>query len=673
VEHRKDIDGLRAIAVLAIILFHAGFDRFSGGYVGVDIFFVISGFLITGIILRESAEGRFSLAGFYERRARRILPALFGMLFVTASVAYVLLLPSDLRTVAQDLIAVVLFCSNILFWKRSGTHDFYFEPAARSSPLIHTWSLGVEEQFYLLFPLLMLLGWRLGRRRLFQLVALAALGSFVYSSLIDGEWGLGFKTRPETNFYLLPPRAWQLAAGSLLAFYDPPASRTRERRWRSEAAALFGLGLLLFAVLTFRESEIRFTSIYALAPILGTVLILKYARGTSIGTLLSTPPLVAVGLWSYSAYLWHQPLFAFSHYAGLAGTLSTTVRLALCGATVILAYASWRWVENPFRDRRRVSRRVLAGVCAAASLILLVAGGTLALSRHSPARGRLWSDRLASTLATTPIFEAARDCGAALSGMGAANVPEPGCSLIPVTAAPAEFIVAGDSHAGALLPAFRRIAQRLGQQGRLITTPGCAPLVGIDAIVALDKCRGVQERTLELVKRHRIRRVVLAARWTAVTDNDWAPRHQIGEEPVGRPVPRADFERALVATIDAYAALGVHLYIVEQVPQQIHRPIGIYTRALLGRDPSGVIERLSVTQADHRELQGPVRAAFAPHSGNTAVSFVDLSGALCQRGVCPVGTPGESYYADFTHLSDVGAGHVAAALERLAFGPAPRT
>ena len=660
-EHRKDIDGLRAVAVLSIILFHAGFRRFSGGYVGVDIFFVISGFLITGIILRESAERRFSLAGFYERRARRILPALFVMLFVTASVAYVLMLPLDFRTVAQDLTAVVLYCSNVLFWTRSGRYDFYFEPAARLSPLIHTWSLGVEEQFYLLFPLLMLLGWRLGRRRLFQLVALTAVASFVYSSLIDGEWGLGFRTQRETNFYLLPPRAWQLATGSLLAFYDGPATAgSLDKRWRSEAAALLGLALLLYAILTFRESEIRFTSLYALAPIVGTALILQYGRRTLVGSLLSTAPLVAVGLWSYSAYLWHQPLFSFSQYAGLAGALSTNVRVALCLATLFFAYVSWRWVENPFRDRRRVSRTILIVVCAAASLILLLAGGTFALSKNPPKRGRLWSDRLASTLTTTPIFEAARDCGP--------NAPELGCALNPATDAPAEFIVAGDSHAGALRSAFQQIAKRVGQQGRLITTPGCTPLVGIDALVALDKCRNLQERTIDLVKRHGIQRVFLAARWTAVTDNDWATRNQLGEgTPLGRPLSRLDFSRGLAATVDAYTALGVHLYIVEQVPQQIHRPIGIYVRALLQRDPRLAIDGWSVTQADHDMLQEFVTSAFAPHRSNSRVTFVDLSGALCERGVCPVGTPSESYYADFTHLSEAGAGRVNDALERLAF------
>lgn len=337
-KYRREIDGLRALAVAPVIFFHAGLPFFSGGFVGVDIFFVISGYLITSILLAEKDAGTFSLRGFYERRARRILPALFVVMVVCAPAAYQLLLPSDLEAFARSVLATSLFSSNFLFWSESG----YFDSSAELKPLLHTWSLAVEEQYYLLFPLLMMVGWRLRRRTLvLSLVVIAAL------SLGMAHWGA--TRNPSATFFLLPTRAWELLFGSLLAIYMAGGDKIRTRAGR-ELGGLMGLGMIGYAVFSF-DKLTPFPSLYALVPVTGAALIILCATPqTSVGRLLALPPLVGMGLISYSAYLWHQPIFAFARYRS-PDELDISEITILILATIALAYLTWKFVELAFRRR----------------------------------------------------------------------------------------------------------------------------------------------------------------------------------------------------------------------------------------------------------------------------------------------------------------------------------
>lgn len=346
--YRPEIDGLRAIAVAAVILFHAGFSVFSGGFVGVDVFFVISGFLITSIIVEDLKTSRFSILRFYERRARRILPALFTVMAACVPFAYRLLSPDDLKDFAQSLAAICLFASNVLFWGESG----YFDTQAELKPLLHTWSLAVEEQFYVVFPLLLLAAWRLGRP-----VLLAFLGVIVVASLMTSVNEV--RNFPSAAFYLLPSRAWQLLVGSLASFVAERA-RTPAARWSlapvaGEAAGWGGMGMILLALFLFDERT-PFPGFNAALPTLGTALVLLGASDrTSVGKALAWRPLVGLGLISYSAYLWHQPLFAFTKHALLAD-LPTDLAVVLCAMTIVLACLSWRYIEQPFRDRTVIGR-----------------------------------------------------------------------------------------------------------------------------------------------------------------------------------------------------------------------------------------------------------------------------------------------------------------------------
>jgi len=358
--YRGEIDGLRAIAVLSVILFHAGIPGFSGGYVGVDVFFVISGYLITLTILDAIAKGRFSIVDFYERRARRILPALFLVVSVTMPFAVWLLPPVDLHAYAKSLIAVATFSSNVLFYRSSG----YFAPDVELLPLLHTWSLAVEEQFYVLFPLVMAALWPRRARAAVVSLVVASVASLGFSAWASGRF-------PELAFYLLPTRTCELLSGALLAVMHALGVRTDQGRGAT-ARAVVGLGLVCAAIFFFDDDTV-FPGVAVVVPTFGAWLLIANAGATDVvGRVLASPPLRGIGLVSYSAYLWHQPILAFAHRAEDTVPLALTV--GLIALTFGLAWLSWKFVETPFRDRARFSRRQIFALSLIGSVALVAIG-----------------------------------------------------------------------------------------------------------------------------------------------------------------------------------------------------------------------------------------------------------------------------------------------------------
>ena len=359
--YRREIDGLRALAVIPVILFHAGFEAFSGGFVGVDVFFVISGYLITTIILSELEQDKFSIINFYERRARRILPALFLVMLVSTPFAWLWLVPREMKDFSESLFAVSLFLSNHLFLSEKG----YFDTAAELKPLLHTWSLAVEEQYYLLFPPLLMILWRFGKRRMLTTLVLAFL-----ASLALAQWAS--ITEPSAAFYLLPTRGWELLLGAFIAMYLAKADRYEFGKTVSEVGAWSGIGLILYAVLAFSKTT-PVPGLYSLIPTVGTLLIVLFAtQQTSAGRFMGNIVFVSIGLVSYSAYLWHQPLFAFAKHSKIIE--SDLAYLGLSCITILLGYISWRYVETPFRQRERVTRRQVFAFSATGLIFFSIIG-----------------------------------------------------------------------------------------------------------------------------------------------------------------------------------------------------------------------------------------------------------------------------------------------------------
>ncbi len=355
--YRNEIDGLRALAVSSVIISHAGFAWLPGGFAGVDVFFVISGFLITGIILRDLEQGSFTFRDFYARRARRIFPALFFMLVVISAYAWLVLTPSQIQDFSASAFFSVLFLSNFFFI------DFvdYFAPAAELIPLLHTWSLAIEEQFYILFPLIALVAFRLGRKPGFWVVAaVLLLASFALS-----EWG--WRNEPRGNYFFSPSRFWEILLGSLAALW----CAKRENKGNNGLATL-GLGALCLSFFIYDDTTL-FPSYLTLLPTLGTALVLMYARGTNFtAKILRLRPLRFVGLISFSAYLWHQPVFVAARIEGYE-TSEPATALILIACILVLSTATWYFVEQPFRRPSKTFAGLRAPVLGAGAVALISA------------------------------------------------------------------------------------------------------------------------------------------------------------------------------------------------------------------------------------------------------------------------------------------------------------
>ena len=337
-KYRPEIDGLRALAVFTVIMYHSGIHVFSGGFIGVDIFFVISGYLITSIIISDLEKKQFILKNFYERRMRRIFPALLLVMIVTIPFAWNYMLPDQLLSFSHSLIAASFFIANILFWQDRG----YFATESEEIPLIHTWSLSVEEQFYIFFPLFLIIFFRLGKVKLFIIIS-----ALIFLGLLIGEWG--WRNKPHAFFYLAPFRAWELLFGSISALI---ISKYGIRK--NNLLCLLGLILVLTSFFIF-DKKTPFPSIYTMIPILGVFLIIIFAdTNTIVAKILSNKILVHFGLLSYSAYLWHQPIFAFLKIKFVTA-LSIFEVIIVFIITVILSHFSWKFVEKPFRNKNIIS------------------------------------------------------------------------------------------------------------------------------------------------------------------------------------------------------------------------------------------------------------------------------------------------------------------------------
>lgn len=363
-KYRADIDGLRAVAVVPVILFHLGFQSFSGGYLGVDVFFVISGYLITSIILNQIGAGKFSILDFYGRRAKRILPALFLMIILSAVVSYYVLFPHQIKDFSQSIVATALFLSNYFFYLETD----YFNPFTNHAPLLHTWSLAVEEQFYIFFPPLLLILYRFGKTRMTQTILAIGVISFVSSLML-------LETNRNLAFYSIHTRAWELALGALATInrqwlVDKITINTALVTERLQVNLLTLAGLLSIVVPIFMfDSSTQHPGWPTLIPVLGTVLLLLLSdRPGLVNSILSNRVAVAIGLLSYSLYIFHQPVISFFYFSGL--DVTQPMILSLCILIIVaLSYASYRLVEQPIRYSKALPQNAV--LTTAFSLICL--------------------------------------------------------------------------------------------------------------------------------------------------------------------------------------------------------------------------------------------------------------------------------------------------------------
>ena len=656
--YRREIDGLRAVAVLPVILFHAGFEVFSGGFVGVDVFFVISGYLITSIILREQDEGRFSILAFYERRARRILPALFVVLLACLPFAWAWMLPGQLQDFGESLGAISLFSSNIFFASENG----YFARSAELKPLLHTWSLAVEEQFYLIFPLLLL---ALGRWRPRSLPI--AVGGLAVLSLVLSEWAL--RREPTETFYLLPTRAWELLAGSLLALW----LRRRERPTGlvSEVGAGLGLAMIVGAILRLDETT-PFPGLWALVPVVGSGLVILCAdRSNWTGRLLGWRPLVAIGLISYSAYLWHQPLFAF---ARIRSVLEPSP-LLMAGLSVLvlpLAWATWRFVETPFRKPRTVSRKQIFVGALIGVVGLGGAGKALDLLQGAP-------KRIDPEILTIAKFDRSFNPGT----KGCIKVEGQAASYCVYNPQLGKRVALwGDSHAASIAP---KLAKTLAAEGYSLVNfarPRCDPVPKITREGG-DWCIDYKAAASAFLNSDAgPETVILVARWTLILEQTPFDNQERGVEFGKRPIyfatgstrrqpGEAERAAAMRDSVETLLRSGKRVILVGSIPEAGWNVPQTMTKiAMFGGGP----QPLSTSSAAFRARNRRTQQAFDALSPTPRLIRVEPSELFCDRqlaGRCLNEWDGLPLYRDDDHPSSRGAHWIAAQIVAAMKGGAP--
>ena len=643
-KYRAEIDGLRAIAVVPVILFHAGFELFDGGFVGVDVFFVISGYLITTILIEDIDNKRFSIFNFYERRARRILPALFSVMLFCIPFTWLWMLPSQMKDFSQSLVAVSLFTSNIFFWRQSG----YFDAAAEEKPLLHTWSLAVEEQFYIIFPIFLIFAWRFGKKRVFwMIVVMAAI------SLLLSEWG--WRKQPTANFYLAPTRAWELFAGSLAAFVVQGRGVQT-----NNLLALVGLAAIVFSIFFYDEST-PFPSTYALVPVLGAVLLIVYAdKETIAAKLLSTRGFVGIGLISYSAYLWHWPLFTFSRLRLVEPSDYKMALLLLLSFG--LGYLSWKFIEKPFRNKAAVSRfKVFTfSLCG---LLLFSALGHYGRIKHGIYER--FPENITQILRTDiTVFEnSVRHCWETLElsqsiiaacSLGAMNEDK-------------SFALIGDSHAGALQEALSNVASERALGGIGLSYRSCPPLANAKDTQNDHICTNLRRSIFSVEGIKSLpHNVVVSARWALLTEkerylNDSGFRES-GDDWVWKLNSNDDLDyskamkKEITSSLNLIVSSGRHLIIVYPVPE-------------MGWDVPTKLARSLLIQSSLTNFDASVafesfvqrnRAAFAALDDVGGEGFMGTvtriypHETLCEQR-CLAHFNGVPLYFDDDHLSKIGA------------------
>lgn len=640
--YRSDIDSLRAISVIAVILFHYFPAYVSGGFIGVDVFFVISGYIITRLISIEASNGKFSVANFYERRIKRILPAYFLVMVFSLALAHKFFLPQDYKAFGESLTSSSFMGANIYFFTKSG----YFDAASHTKPLLHMWSLGVEEQFYILFPMMLIAALRLGRRK-----AIAAIGAISLLSLCLSIWATA--KAPSAAFYLLPFRAWELGLGSLLALAEDHQAAP------SPAKSLMALGAGLMGVIApafVYSGSTAFPGFAAVAPCAGAALIIWAGRGTSCRNPLRFAPLAYVGRISFGLYLWHWPPLIFAVYV-LNRDLTAAEFALLITFVTACSVASYHFVELPIRRSKPASRSILFKRAAGAVAVLACLGATITLTRGLP-------QRLPESVAL--LAEGAKDLPDAWNRCHQISVAdiENGRLCVLGTSqsdAPPRFVLWGDSHAHAFMPALNARAEAYNLRGLAASHTGCPPVVGAFRRYADEKgCVDFNRAMIEAIKASKIENVVLSAFWSVYLEGwpeDWndaktLPNIILGDQTeLGQDAPsrRRVFQRAFSQTVAELQSAGKTVWIVEQVPS-VHAEVpALLARQELTNAP--IIPASQVYDAHIRRTQW-IKDYVSSVPG---VRTIDPASALCDSGKCSLSRSGRSLYSDRNHLSVFGA------------------
>lgn len=659
-KYRPDIDGLRAVAVLAVVAFHAFPSWVGGGFIGVDVFFVISGYLISTIIFENLNRGTFSFVEFYARRIKRIFPALILVLIACFAFGWFTLLADEYKQLGKHIAAGAGFISNFILLNESG----YFDNSAETKPLLHLWSLGIEEQFYIVWPLFLWFAWK-GKFNLLTVTIVVTITTFVLNIK-------GIKQDMVATFYSPQTRFWELLSGSLLAWVTLYKKNTLSNikhkidfwlsriiyREKQEAdgktlANVFsfvGLFLLLYGFWQINK-ELSFPGKWALVPVLGTILIITAGSKAWVNhTILSNKVAVWFGLISFPLYLWHWPLLSFARIVG-SEVPSRNLRIAAVVLSIVLAWLTYKLVEHPLRFGKYSKVKVTVLL-----VLMTIVGfaGYNAFSRDGLSF-RSFNKNFISYSESIKIPNRAKECfeipyaykknGDWFCNLGRVDFP-------------VKYFSYGDSHALSLIPALEEFAIENKLRIQFTGTSGCPSVLGIQSIrgesgFEMYNCKELNERIFNHVKSSGIKSVILANRWTYYTGSLSRPAEFNAitrnlSSPIDKTSSTKDLLWAIQNTVSRYSSIGVKVVFIEDIPQQIYEPKDVLRK---GRGIETEYLKLSVTADEHKKNQKLVNETIR----NTGAKVINLDDRLCTESICPLVANSKFLYSDDDHLSVAGS------------------
>jgi len=638
-EYRSDIDGLRAIAVILVVIFHAGFSFIPGGFVGVDVFFVISGFLITGIIHKELENNRFSFAHFYKRRIRRLMPALFAVIMITSLFAVFILLPSDLASYGKSVISVVLSMSNFYFWRENGG---YFGGNVQEVLLLHTWSLSVEEQYYLLWPLFLVMTAKYLKHK-FYLWTLAAI---TVASVFFSQWVSEITFG--AAYYLLPTRAFELLIGSLLALSWNRLPLLSP--FLLNVLSALGLGLILGAAIILNESS-NFPGFNALIPTIGTALLLYTGRSNKplVNRLLSLSPIVWLGLTSYSLYLWHWPIVVFIRYIGFE--LTATVSSLIVITSVLTGWLSWKFVETPFRYAGKSEFKVTFQKLYLAPTVAAIAMG-LGITMTNGLSERFDSEiiRMEKAVASKPVL--LRE-GCHSPSRSSKSMPNENCQLGYSENPKASALLIGDSHSNHLTGFMSELAVNSNMSLMDYTLDECVPIFDLKWGHNPHYSKVCKERNdfiQDYIQQKKFDYVLLAGYWPTLngysyvyTDDD---RH----------INKSEFLDLLISklryTIEKVEQTGAKAVLIKDIAPNGHKSPKCEIKKRLFNDELNC--NIKMAKVDKRDSM--INEVFAMLAKNyPSLILIDPKEAMCDKEYCYSFLNNTPLFLDKSHLNDMGS------------------
>lgn len=637
-----EIQGIRAISILAVILFHFEFHILPAGYIGVDMFFVISGFLITKMIVGELAHGSFSISRFYKNRVVRLLPNLFLMIVATFVISYFVLKPHDFLQYAKSLQFSAIYLTNMVFARQQG----YFDMTREAKPLLHTWSLSIEEQFYLVFPVFLILLYKLKQHRITVLVLIALASLWVRFNYIQLHL-------PTEGFFSFAGRVWEFVIGALIALM--PAA-LRSKLSRNEALSFLGI-LLIAASLLFLDESVPYSGLLLVIPCFATAMVITSSHGTLSGKLLSGRTLVFIGGISYSLYLWHWPLIVWSHNVD-HGLSNHTQTLVLTLATAIISFLAWKYVEEPFRqNREKLSSKFVGMLTLSFAIFCISAGGYVFAKSGMENRFPNW----VAVKENLQSFDFKAATGTQINYPTGCYVGDDPQAILSRCAfgdknSENRFLVIGDSHTTAWYPAFQAAAEAKHAQGVLVTLPGCPPLFGISSFdgaknICFDK---FDQRIGALIASKKIRKAFLVAFWSMYTEGE--PNNQ----------PDHFISDALTSSHDAVSSKLVITRRLQEVIRRMNdngiEVIIVHSVPILPKVvqdlPVDFTQPLAKIQQQNQFMEDFVHSRKGP-----GLRAIDPTYAFCDAQVCRTRIDGNVLYSDNNHISAAAAARLIKLIE----------